>query len=145
MAADGGKTWTVISPDLTTNDKSKQQSPAGIGPDGQDVPCTLIAIAESPIERGVIWMRSNDGVVSVTRDGGKHWSNVTANIPNLPTCGLVNSVMPSRHAFGTAYISMLALCRKTCVERCRRTLTISWLQLGGAVSGSWTTSLHYNS
>lgn len=87
MTADGGKTWTVISPDLTTNDKSKQQSPAGIGPDGQDVPCTLIAIAESPIERGVIWTGSNDGVVSMTRDGGKHWSNVTANIPNLPTCG----------------------------------------------------------
>jgi hypothetical protein len=54
MTADGSKTWTVISPDLATNDKSKQQSPAGIGPDGQDFPCTLIAIAESPIERGVM-------------------------------------------------------------------------------------------
>ena len=54
MTADGSKTWTVISPDLTTNDKSKQRSPAGIGPDGQDFSCTLIAIAESPIERGVM-------------------------------------------------------------------------------------------
>ncbi len=106
MTADGGKTWTIISPDLTTNDKAKQASPLGIGPDGQDVPCTLIAIEESAIEPGVIWTGSNDGVVSVTRDGGKHWSNVTANIPNLPPWGWVNSVTPSRHAFGAAYITV---------------------------------------
>jgi photosystem II stability/assembly factor-like uncharacterized protein len=106
MTADGGNTWTIISPDLTTNDKSKQQAPLGLGPDGQDVPCTLIAIAESPIEPGVIWTGSNDGVVSVTRDGGKHWSNVTGNIPNLPPWGFVNSVTPSRHAFGAAYVTV---------------------------------------
>ena len=106
MTADGGKTWSIISPDLTTNDKSKQATALGLGPDGQDVPCTLIAIEESAIEPGVIWTGSNDGVVSVTRDGGRHWSNVTASIPNLPAWGWVNSVTPSRHAFGTAYITV---------------------------------------
>jgi photosystem II stability/assembly factor-like uncharacterized protein len=106
MTADGGKTWTIISPDLTTNDKSRQESPPGLGPDGQDVPCTLIAIAESPIEAGVIWTGSNDGVVSVTRDGGRHWTNVTANIPNLPPWGFVNSIVPSRHSFGAAYATV---------------------------------------
>jgi hypothetical protein len=68
---DGGETWQQISPDLTTNDKSKQGIPPGIFPETQDVPATLIAIAESPLERGVIWTGSNDGIVSVTRDGGR--------------------------------------------------------------------------
>lgn len=101
--ADGGKSWTQISPDLTTNDKSRQAVPAGIFPETQDVPSSLIAIEESAIERGVIWTGSNDGVVSVTRDGGRSWSNVSAP---LPSWGFVNSVTPSRHAFGTAYVTV---------------------------------------
>jgi len=105
MSADGGDTWSVISPDLTTNDKSKQGIPPGLYPETQDVPCTLIYIEESPIEPGVIWTGSNDGVVSLTRDGGKTWTNVTANIP-VETWGWVYSIAPSRHAFGTAYVSV---------------------------------------
>src|SRR5581483_4054460 len=103
---DGGQTWSVISPDLTTNDKSKQGIPPGLWPETQDVPCTLIAIEESAIEPGVIWTGSNDGVVSVTRDGGKSWSNVTANIPGLGHWGFINSVTLSRHSFGAAYITI---------------------------------------
>jgi hypothetical protein len=106
MTADGGRSWEVISPDLTTNDKNKQIIPPGLFPETQDVPCTLIAIAESPIEPGVIWTGSNDGVVSVTRNGGKSWANVTANIPALRPWGFVNSVEPSRHAMGTAYVTV---------------------------------------
>jgi len=105
-STDGGRTWSVISPDLTTNDKSKQQIPPGLWPETQDVPCTLIAIEESAIERGVVWTGSNDGTVSVTRDGGKSWTNVTANIPNLGPWGFVNSIAPSRHAFGAAYLTV---------------------------------------
>jgi photosystem II stability/assembly factor-like uncharacterized protein len=104
--ADGGRTWEVISPDLTTNDKSKQQIPPGLWPETQDVPSSLIAIEESPLERGVIWTGSNDGVVSVTRDGGRTWSNVTGNIPGLASWGFVNSIAPSRHAFGAAYLTV---------------------------------------
>jgi hypothetical protein len=103
---DGGETWQQISPDLTNNDKSKQGIPPGIFPETQDVPATLIAIAESPLERGVIWTGSNDGIVSVTRDGGKAWSNVIANITGLKPWGYVWSVEPSRHAPGTAYIAV---------------------------------------
>ena len=105
QSPDGGETWSVISPDLTTNDKSKQQVPPDFhGRVTQDVPCTLIYIEESPIEPGVIWTGSNDGVVSLTRDGGKTWTNVTANIP-VATWGWVYSIAPSRHAFGTAYVT----------------------------------------
>jgi photosystem II stability/assembly factor-like uncharacterized protein len=105
-SGDGGKTWSVISPDLTTNDKSKQQAPPGLFPETQDVQSTLIAIEESAIEPGIIWTGSNDGVVSVTRDGGKNWMNVTPKIVGLGAWGYVNSVTPSRHAFGRAYVTI---------------------------------------
>ncbi len=104
--ADGGRSWSIISPDLTTNDKTKQQIPAGVGPETQDVPCSLFAIAESPIERGVIWTGSNDGLVHVTRDDGKTWADVTANLPGLQSWGTVTSIEPSRHALGAAYITV---------------------------------------
>ena len=66
---DGGHSWTVISPDLTTNDKSKQEKTGGLTPDDSSptYAAVLFAIAESPIEEGVIWAGSNDGLVHVTR------------------------------------------------------------------------------
>ena len=67
--------------------------------------CTLFAIAESPIENGQIWVGTNDGLVHVTRDGGKTWSNVTANIPNFPPRGIITNIEPSRFDAGTAYFS----------------------------------------
>ncbi len=106
MTADGGRSWSVISPDLTTNDKSKQQVPPGLYPETQDVPCTLIAIAESPLEPGVIWTGSNDGLVQVTRDEGRHWTNVTGNIPGLAPWGMIWSVEPSRFTPGVAYLTV---------------------------------------
>ena len=105
---DGGHSWAVISPDLTTNDKSKQQKTGGLTPD--DVSPTyaavLFAIAESPVEEGVIWTGSNDGLVHVTRDGGASWTDVTDNIPDLPPWGTVSNIEPSRYDAGTAYISV---------------------------------------
>src|SRR5205085_9683298 len=68
---DHGQTWTIISPDLTTNDASRFGPSPGLGPDTQDVYCSLFAISESPKERGVIWAGSTDGLVHVTRDGGE--------------------------------------------------------------------------
>jgi photosystem II stability/assembly factor-like uncharacterized protein len=103
---DGGQTWTVISPDLTTNDKGKQGPLPGLQPDNQDVYCVLFAIAESPIARGVIWAGSNDGLVHVTRDAGLNWTNVTAALPNLPPDGTVTSIEPSAYGEGTAYVSV---------------------------------------
>lgn len=104
----GGQSWEVISPDLTTNDKSKQRKTGGLTPDDASptYACVLFAIAESPVEEGVIWTGSNDGLVHVTRDGGDTWTDVTANIPDLPPWGTVSNIEPSRYAPGKAYISV---------------------------------------
>ncbi len=101
---DRGETWRVISPDLTRNDKAHEQ-PAG-GPLALDVSSaeftgTLLDIEPSPKTRGEIWTGSDDGVVSVTRDGGKHWSNVTP--PGVPPDGRAEMISPSSLAAGTAY------------------------------------------
>ena len=105
---DGGQSWTVISPDLTTNDKTMQQTMGGLTPDDASPTygSVLFAIAESPLEPGVIWAGSNDGLVHVTRDGGAHWTNVTANLPNLPPSGTISNIEPSRYAKGTAYLTV---------------------------------------
>ncbi len=106
MTADDGKTWTKISPDLTRNDKEKEKAPGDLGPDGQDVPCSLYSIAVSPIEDGVIWAGSNDGLVHVTRDGGKTWSDATAAMPNLESWGNVTSIQASHFVKGGAYVTV---------------------------------------
>ncbi len=105
---DGGQSWQVISPDLTTNDKSRQQISGGLTPDniGVEYGCVVFAIAESRLEKGLIWAGTNDGLVHVTRDGGRTWTNVTANIPNLPPWGTVSNIEPSRYQAGTAYLTV---------------------------------------
>jgi photosystem II stability/assembly factor-like uncharacterized protein len=105
--SDGGQTWTAISPDLTRNDKSKQKWSGGpITGDntGAEYYCTIFAIAESPREKGLIWVGSDDGLVHVTRDAGAHWTNVTANVKGLPEWGTVDMIEPSPHDAGTAYL-----------------------------------------
>src|SRR5439155_1338154 len=67
---------------------------------------TVFAIAESPKEAGVIWAGTNDGYVQITRDGGKNWTNVTKNIPNLPEWGTVSNIEASRYDAGAAYITV---------------------------------------
>ncbi len=102
----GGESWQIISPDLTLNDKSKQQISGGLTPDniGVEYFPVVMAIAESRVEKGLIWAGTNDGQVQVTRDGGKTWTNVTKNIPNLPELGTVYTVEPSRYNAGSAYV-----------------------------------------
>ena len=58
------------------------------------------------LEKGLIWAGTNDGQVQVTRDGGKTWTNVTTNIPNLPPWGTVGNIEPSRYDAGTAYLTV---------------------------------------
>ncbi|MFQ6038242.1 MAG: WD40/YVTN/BNR-like repeat-containing protein, partial [Candidatus Aminicenantales bacterium] len=108
MTTDGGRSWTLISPDLTTNDPSKMGPSGGLTRDNLAVEygCVVFAIAESPVEEGCIWAGTNDGLVHVTRDGGKTWTNVTRNIPNLPPWGTVSNIEPSRYEAGTAYITV---------------------------------------
>jgi photosystem II stability/assembly factor-like uncharacterized protein len=103
-----GQSWQVISPDLTTGDKSRLGISGGLTPDnvGVEYAGVVFAIAESPKEKGVIWAGTNDGQVHVTRDAGSRWSNVTAGIPNLPAWGTVSNIEPSRYDSGTAYITI---------------------------------------
>lgn len=108
VTTDGGNSWRIISPDLTTNDKSRQMTSGGLTIDniGVEYGCTLFAIAESPLEDGVIWTGSNDGLVHVTRDGGSTWVNVTGNIPGLVDGGTISNICPSRFRDGACYITV---------------------------------------
>ncbi|MFZ0923396.1 MAG: hypothetical protein WA020_10035, partial [Candidatus Acidiferrales bacterium] len=89
-------------------DKSKMGISGGLTPDniGVEYAGVVFSIAESPKEQGVIWAGTNDGLVQITRDGGKHWTNVTANIPNLPEWGTVSNIEASRYEAGKAYITV---------------------------------------
>jgi len=104
----GGQSWEVISPDLTLNDRSRMGSSGGLTPDniGVEHAGVVYAIAESPRERGLIWVGTNDGLVQLTRDAGKTWTNVTKNLPNLPPWGSARSIVPSRYDAGTAYLTV---------------------------------------
>ena len=108
QTTDGGNSWQVISPDLTLNDKSRQGFSGGLTGDniGVEYAGVVFAIAESPKEAGVIWAGTNDGIVQITRDGGKNWTNVTRNIPNMLSWGTVSNIEASRYNAGTAYITV---------------------------------------
>jgi photosystem II stability/assembly factor-like uncharacterized protein len=104
---DGGMTWAAISPDLTRNDRSKQQwsgGPVTGDNSGAEYYCTIFAVAESPLQKGLIWAGTDDGLVHITRDGGKTWTNVTANIPGMPEWGTVSTIEASPFDAGTAYL-----------------------------------------
>ncbi|MEP7380336.1 MAG: hypothetical protein ABI910_01550 [Gemmatimonadota bacterium] len=105
---DYGLSWDVISPDLTTNDLKKQQSSGGeIVTDNTaaEFHTTLLSIAPSPVDANVIWTGSDDGLVHVTRDGGKSWSNVFANVPGLKPNAWIATVEASHFDAGTAYVT----------------------------------------
>jgi photosystem II stability/assembly factor-like uncharacterized protein len=103
-----GQSWEVISPDLSTNDKKRQQFSGGLTGDniGVEYAFAVMAIAESRLERGLIWAGTNDGQVQLTRDNGKTWTNVTKSIPNLPPWGTVGNIEPSRYDAATAYLTV---------------------------------------
>jgi len=105
---DGGQSWQVISPDLTLNDRSRMGSSGGLTGDniGVEYAGVVYAIAESPRAKGLIWVGTNDGLVQLTRDDGATWTNLTANIPNLPVWGSVRSIVPSKYDAATAYLTV---------------------------------------
>lgn len=106
--SDGGQTWRTISPDLTLGDKTMMGDSGGLTVDNLSVEYAgvVFSIAESPVQKGLIWAGTNDGLVHVTRDAGEHWTNVTPNIKGLPPKGTVGSVQPSRFDAGTCYVSV---------------------------------------
>jgi photosystem II stability/assembly factor-like uncharacterized protein len=106
---DQGDSWERISPDLTTNDpaKQKQDESGGLTLDDSTAEnhCTIFAIAESPKNRDLVWVGTDDGNLQLTRDGGQSWTNVVGRVPGLPKNAWVSSVAASRFAEGTAYVT----------------------------------------
>ena len=104
---DHGQTWDRISPDLTTNDpeKQKQEQSGGVTVDNSsaEMYTTIYSISESPEQKGLIWVGTDDGNLQLTRDGGKTWTNVVGNVPGLPKNSWVNWVQASNFNPGTAY------------------------------------------
>ena len=105
-STNGGQSWQVISPDLTLNDKSKQQKSGGLTPDniGVEYANVIYAFEESPVKQGVFWTGSNDGQVYVSQNNGKDWVNVTRNLPELPPLGTVRNIEASRWSDGKAWL-----------------------------------------
>jgi photosystem II stability/assembly factor-like uncharacterized protein len=105
---DEGKTWEIISPDLTAFEADKQVisgSPITRDITGEEFYSTIYAIRESTLEQGQIWVGANDGPVHLTRDGGEKWTNVTPK--GMPGGGRVDCVEPSPHQEGKAYFTTL--------------------------------------
>lgn len=105
---DRGDSWTPISPDLTTNNPEwqKQASAGGLTPDvtGAENYTTIIAVAPSPKQKGVIWVGTDDGRVQVTRDGGATWTSVERNLLGVPANTWVPHIEASPHDAGTAFV-----------------------------------------
>ena len=104
--SDGGMHWDAISPDLTRNDKTKQTISGGsIDKDdtGTEYYDTIFSVVESPVVKGVIWVGTDDGLVQLTRDGGKAWANVTPK--EMPEWSRISLIDASPHDAGTAYVA----------------------------------------
>jgi len=104
---DGGVHWTAISPDLTRNDKTKQQASGGditLDDTGTEFYDTIFAVAESPITKNLIWVGTDDGLIQLTRDGGKNWANVTPK--DMPEWSRISQVEASPHDPGTVYVAV---------------------------------------
>ncbi|MDP9111840.1 MAG: hypothetical protein M3M96_09435 [Candidatus Eremiobacteraeota bacterium] len=103
----GGQSWRAISPDLTRNDKSKQDISGGpITHDSTSVEYydTVFSIAESPVRAGQIWAGTDDGYAWLTRDGGRHWTNTIAGAGSIAPFGRVDYIHPSAFDAATAYM-----------------------------------------
>jgi len=106
-STNGGMSWSEISPDLSRNDKSKQQSSGGpITKDNASVEFydLVFTVAESPKQKDLLWAGTDDGLIHLTRDAGKNWANVTPK--GMPEWSLVSLIEPSPHEAGTAYAAV---------------------------------------
>jgi len=107
-SSDRGDTWTTLSGDLTTDNPEWQKAgqSGGLTPDvtGAENFTTLIALAPSPVQQGVLWAGSDDGRLHVTRDGGKTWTSVEKNVRGVPENTWIPHIHPSPHDAGTAFV-----------------------------------------
>jgi len=106
-STDGGMHWEAISPDLTRNDKSKQQPSGGpitLDDSGTEYYDTIFTVAESPQKAGLIWAGTDDGLIQITQDGGKNWTNVTPK--GLAEWSRISLIETSPFDAGTAYVAV---------------------------------------
>lgn len=107
-STDKGLTWSIISPDMTTNDpeKQKQSESGGLTMDatGAENHCTILAIEPSAVERNMLWVGTDDGRVHYTRDGGATWTEVTTNIKGLPKGSWIPQIRASERNPGEALL-----------------------------------------
>jgi photosystem II stability/assembly factor-like uncharacterized protein len=107
-STDRGDTWTVISPDLTSNNPAwqKQAESGGLTPDvsGAENFTTILAITPSPLRRGVLWVGTDDGRIHVTKDGGKSWDSVEKNVHGVPAGTWIPHILASHFDAGTAFV-----------------------------------------
>ena len=105
---DCGKSWKLISPDLTTNDttKQKQHKSGGLTIDATNAEnhTTILAIAPSPVNPDIIWVGTDDGNVQLTRDGGKTWNNLISKMPGAPTGAWIPQIEVSKSNAGEAFV-----------------------------------------
>ncbi len=107
-STDEGQSWEQISKDLTRDDKTRQGSSGGpITKDNTSIEyyCTIFTVNESTITKGLIWVGSDDGLIHLTRDGGKSWTNVTPPKDMLPEWSQINAIEPSPFDPATAYVA----------------------------------------
>ncbi|MBX2817601.1 MAG: glycosyl hydrolase [Saprospiraceae bacterium] len=104
----GGQSWELASPDLTLNDKSKQQFSGGLTGDniGVEYANVIYALDESPLTAGVLWAGTNDGLIHLSRNHGESWTDLTKNVPDMPEYGAVRNVEASAHDPATAYMTV---------------------------------------
>lgn len=106
---DRGESWRIISPDLTTNDPNKRNASESGGltrsVTGGENHCTIVTIADSPIDPAVIWVGTDDGNLQVTRNDGVSWQNVAPNVPDVIAGAWVSRVEPSRFVKGRCYVT----------------------------------------
>jgi len=105
--SDGGVHWKAISPDLTRNDKSKQKVSGGditIDDSGTEYYDTIFALTESPLKKGLLWAGTDDGLIQLTQDEGKTWTNVTPK--DMPEWARISQIEASRFDAGTAYVAV---------------------------------------
>ncbi len=105
---DHGESWKTLSPDLTTNDKSKQKADqsGGLTIDGTGAEnhCSILAIAPSPLDKNVIWTGTDDGNLHITQDGGKSWKNVITNIKGAPKNAWIPYIEVSKYNAAEAFV-----------------------------------------
>lgn len=107
-STDGGQNWEIISPDLTTDDKSKQKQheSGGLTLDatGAENYCTILVIEPSSVQKDVIWVGTDDGQIQISKDGGDSWTNVSGNLPGLPGGTWIQQIKASNKNAGEALL-----------------------------------------